>query len=336
MAVPDTVENTLQIEHITKIYNKRIKALDDVNLAIPLGGIFGILGPNGSGKSTLLRLIANIDKQTGGRILIRGKEILKNPIWIRKYFGYCPQEPVFYSHLTVNENIVLVAELYNLPPVIYRPSIQKILEELDLTPKKNELAKDLSGGQKQRLSIIQSLIHAPKILLLDEPTTGLDLKSRTLIQKYLKTMSEQGLTVILASHDLYEMEDLCNEVAIFAEGRVIAKAAPSELIKSAVQIQYIVEIIGKGEVEPFLKTCEESKNIIILETDSNSTINSTKITLGIKGNWETASGVQEIVKKSGLKVSQFLVHKSSLEDAYRILLHNYQLGSQKGEEGENP
>ncbi len=332
---PVTVEKVMRIEHISKVYGKRIKALDDINLTIPLGRIFGILGPNGSGKSTLLRLIANIDRQTSGKIIIRGKEILQNPTWIRKYFGYCPQDPVFYSHLTVRENLVLLAELHNLQPEIYRPAIQHMLDDLDLSPKENELAKDLSGGQKQRLSLIQSLIHAPKILLLDEPTTGLDVHSRSLIQKYLKSMSEQGLTVILSSHDLSEMEDLCDQVAILAEGRVIANAMPAELIKECVQVQYIVEIIGKGEMVSFLKICCASDKIECLEKNQNLSTNSFKITLGIKGDWETAIKLQEIVKNSGTEVSQILLHKSSLEDAYRILLLNYIKDHQKNEEERN-
>ncbi len=331
MAGQDTVEKVMQIEHVTKVYRKRIKALDDVSLAIPLGRIFGILGPNGSGKSTLLRLIANIDKQTGGKILIRGKEILKNPKWIRKYFGYCPQDPVFYSHLTVKENLVLLAELHNLQPAKYGPSIQQMLQDLDLMPKENELAKNLSGGQKQRLSIIQSLIHAPKILLLDEPTTGLDVHSRTLIQKYLKNMSEQGLTVILTSHDLSEMEDMCDLVAILAEGKVIATATPNELIKSSVQVQYIVEIIGKGQEESLRKIWVESDKIFLLEQKRKPSSDSLKITLGIKGNWESASNVQELVKKSGMEITSFLLHKSSLEDAYRILLLKYNQDNPKNE-----
>ncbi|MHA1729948.1 MAG: ABC transporter ATP-binding protein [Promethearchaeota archaeon] len=206
------------IRGLTKIFNKNTNALQNINLTIPSGKVFGILGPNGAGKTTFFRILANSLEPDSGKIFYGDKEITNNRTWAKRNIRYCPQDPVFYEFLTVYENLELLSELNNIPPVIYHSRINKLLKNLNMEDKRNKNAKTLSSGQKKRLSIMIALLTEPTILLLDEPTAGLDISARRVLKRWL---GSKKISIILSTHNFLEAQNYCDEIAVLNYGKLL-------------------------------------------------------------------------------------------------------------------
>ncbi|OLS12439.1 MAG: daunorubicin resistance ABC transporter ATPase [Promethearchaeota archaeon CR_4] len=312
-------KGVLQIEHLTKIYDKHTIALEDLNWQIEPGYVYGILGPNGAGKSTLLKLIANLESPSTGRIKINTKEVRGNLGWTKENVGYCPQNPVFYSYLTVKENLRLIAELYNLRPKEYNATIDQLLVMFNLVEKQNELAKTLSGGQQKRLSILLALLHMPQILLLDEPTAGLDVESSRLIIDQIMTLRERGFTILLTTHDFSNIEVLCDQVLLLNMGKLVATGTPAEIIHNLVKDQQVIECVFTGGTEVLHQITSVSTGITVIEVE-NFCSNLVKVKLTIPGNSEIVTEFREKLQNSD-KFSQVLVRKPTLLDAYLLVLN---------------
>ncbi len=209
------------IKGITKTFGDHTRALENIDFIIPAGNIFGVLGPNGAGKSTLLRIIGNLLEPDSGTILYGDKEISRNKKWAKKNISYCPQTYVVYDFLTVVENLELISELYDIPKLEYKKRIGFLLKNLDMNIKRNSRVKNLSGGQKKKLSIMMSLLISPAVILLDEPTTGLDAASIQTLNEYILNLKKQNLTVIITTHSFLETLEICDDIAILKEGKVI-------------------------------------------------------------------------------------------------------------------
>ncbi len=209
----------LSIQNVSKVYGS-LYALDDVSLEIKQGEIFGLLGPNGAGKTTLSSILATLHPPTTGDVLFNGISIYKNLIAYRKALGFCPQKQNLDTFLTVRENLVFAGRYFLLPEQEIQDRVTELMNELDLIRYADFNIHELSGGNAQRVLIARALIHKPKILILDEPTVGLDPDIRRKLWRLIKRLKAMGLTIILTTHYLDEAEVFADRVCFLEEGHV--------------------------------------------------------------------------------------------------------------------
>lgn len=209
----------------------RIHAVRDINLEVRKGEIFGILGANGSGKSTLIRMISTLLIPDEGTLEVYGHDVVRHECEVRRIINRVSADAAFFKKLSAWENLSYTARLYGIEIKEARGRISAIMERLGFSDKKlNESIENLSRGMQQKVAIARALLTSPRVLLLDEPTTGLDPKSRRQVQEFVAEINrEDGITTILTTHDMEEAERLCHRIAIMKEGRMIAAGTPSEL-----------------------------------------------------------------------------------------------------------
>ena len=217
----------IEVKNVTKKYGKFV-AVDDISFTINDGEIVGLLGPNGAGKSTTMNMLTGFIEQTEGDIIVDGYNMLKKPKKAKKEIGYMPEGVPLYSDLTVKEFITYMAEIKNVNKKERKEKIEKIIENTGLKDVQNKLTKNLSRGYKQRVSLAGALVGEPKILILDEPTVGLDPKQITEIRGLIKELGKTH-TVILSSHILSEVSQICNKVIIINKGKIVAVDTPENL-----------------------------------------------------------------------------------------------------------
>ena len=223
-------ELVLKTEGLTKKYDNKA-VVDHVSLEIAKGEVFGLLGPNGAGKSTTINMICSLLKPTSGKIELFGMDIKKNGKKIKDKIGYIPQELAIHGNLKAWENVELFTALYNVKGQALKDAVQESLEFVELQDRRNEFAKNFSGGMKRRLNTACVFGNKPELLIFDEPTVGIDPQSRNFILERIKSLTEQGTTVIYTSHYMEEVEALCTRIAIMDNGRIIACGTKEELKK---------------------------------------------------------------------------------------------------------
>lgn len=234
----------IQIQDITKAFGINI-VLDDINLDISYGDIFGIIGISGSGKTTLLNILIGFFKPDKGSVIFQSRDLLKDLSNVKQQFGFASQSGSFYDKLTVKENLFYFGRMYNVPDTELNDIVPELLRLVELEDAENTLGGKLSSGMQKRLDIACSLVHNPKVLILDEPTEDLDLILRREINNLLKKINkEKNVTMIITSHLLSEMEDVCNKVAILNNHKILASGTIDELKNS---LSKSVEIILKTE-----------------------------------------------------------------------------------------
>lgn len=224
------MDTILKINDLTKKYGNKI-AVDNLNLEIKKGEIFGLLGPNGAGKSTTMNIICDIIRPTLGNVEFYGKDLHKNRKELLAKLGYIPQDLAIHNGLKAWENVELFTSLYGIKGAKLKKAIDESLEYVDLIEKRNDYAKSFSGGMKRRLNIACAIGHKPDLLIFDEPTVGIDPQSRNFILKKIKQSNENGATVIYTSHYMEEVEAICTRIAIMDNGKVIAMGTSEELKK---------------------------------------------------------------------------------------------------------
>lgn len=224
------MKSALKIEDVHKIYAGGTHALRGLNLEIQKGEFFALLGPNGSGKTTLINTLAGPTKKTSGHIKVMGLDIDKHRQETKFLLGVVPQEISFDSFFNVNEVLLLQSGYYGIRN--NQAHIDTVLEKLNLQSKKFTNTRALSGGMKRRLLVAKALVHNPKVLILDEPTAGVDVELRHNLWKYMRQLNEEGLTILLTTHYLEEAESLCKRTAIIHKGQLVALDDTKKLIKS--------------------------------------------------------------------------------------------------------
>lgn len=217
----------IEVKNVTKKYGNFV-AVDDISFKIETGEIVGLLGPNGAGKSTTMNMITGYIEQTEGEIIVDGYDMLKKPKKAKKEIGYMPEGVPLYTDLTVKEFVNYMAEIKKVDKKSRKEQVEKIIEETGLAEVKGKLIKNLSRGYKQRTSMAGALVGEPKILILDEPTVGLDPKQITEIRELIKKLGKTH-TVILSSHILSEVSQICNKVIIINQGKIVAIDTPENL-----------------------------------------------------------------------------------------------------------
>ncbi len=224
------MQNALIITHLQKRYARGPEALKDVSLTIPAGDFFALLGPNGAGKTTLIGIVTGLVTKTAGKVEVFGVDIDKEPERARGMIGLCGQEVNFDLFMKPLDIVVNQAGYYGIPRSVAIPRAKKLLKDLGLADKNDQIGFKLSGGMKRRLMIARALVHEPKFLILDEPTAGVDVELRRSMWDYLTTLTKQGITILLTTHYLEEAERLAKHVAIINKGKIVADGAMDEIL----------------------------------------------------------------------------------------------------------
>jgi ABC-2 type transport system ATP-binding protein len=222
--------NALNIKNLKKTYDNGVNALKGVDLSVKEGDFFALLGPNGAGKSTVIGIIASLVNKTSGQVEVFGQDLDINSSSVRMHIGLVPQEFNFNIFEPAGEILINQAGYYGIPRVEAKKRAEIYLKQLNLWDKRFDMAKELSGGMKRRLMIARALMHQPKLLILDEPTAGVDIEIRHSMWKFLKQQNARGTTIILTTHYLEEAESLCNNIAIIDKGITIEQTQMRALL----------------------------------------------------------------------------------------------------------
>jgi ABC-2 type transport system ATP-binding protein len=234
----------IEADHLCKNFGP-VAAVDDVSLRVEAGGIFGFLGPNGAGKTTTIRLLTGVLTPDAGSVRIGGVDIHRDPLTAKLKMGVIPENSTVYGDLTAEQNILWTAKFYGLDRATRERRAREILARLGLTERKDSLVRTFSKGMKQRISIACAIVHSPQVLILDEPTVGLDVQSRRLVLDTVRHMNEAGSTIFLTTHNIEEANALCTTVSVIKQGKIIATGSPEGLKKTFDTTRYVEISFGQ-------------------------------------------------------------------------------------------
>lgn len=303
------------IEQLQKRYGA-IAAVKDVSLQVESGEIFGLLGPNGAGKTTTLRCLCTLTTPDSGQIEVSGVSAIENPRLARQRLGYVAQEVAIDKVLTGRELLELQAALYHLPRQTIKPRIAEILTLLGLDEWADKKSGTYSGGLKKRLDLAAGLLHRPDVLVLDEPTVGLDIESRVAVWNFLRELREQGTTILITSHYLEEIDALANRVAIIDRGIVIASGTPSELKdqvggdRVTLRIREFSSVEEAEQAKVLLESLPLVQEVIINGAQGNS------LNLVVVPQSEALMTIQHALQQAGLPTFGIAQARPSLDDVY--------------------
>jgi ABC-2 type transport system ATP-binding protein len=306
--------NAVEVRGLTKIYrgtakNPAKRALDGIDLAIPRGSIFGLLGPNGAGKSTLINILAGLVIKTGGKTWIWDIDIDAAPRAARAAIGVVPQELTFDMFFTPREHLELQAGFYGVPR--RERHTMEILERVGLTGQADALTRTLSGGMRRRLMVAKAMVHSPPVLVLDEPTAGVDVELRRHLWDQVRALNRAGTTILLTTHYLEEAEALCDRIAIIDEGHVVACDTTSELVARVDDKRMVITL-----VEPISTVPERLAAIGLTALEPGKLVlryNPSRAAIGL---------VLDAVRASGLHIRDLVTEEADLEDIFLRLTGN--------------
>ena len=311
--------NLIQVKNVTKKYGSFI-AVNDLNFEINDGEIIGFLGPNGAGKSTTMNMITGFIEATEGTILINEKDILKNGKEAKKQIGYMPENVPLYLDLTVKEFVGFMAELKCVPKKERKEEVQEILQKTGLLDVQNKLIRNLSRGYKQRVSLAGAIVGKPKILILDEPTVGLDPKQIIEIRDLIKSLGKDH-TVILSSHILSEVSQICEKVIIINKGKIVAIDTPSNLEKLVEDNNSIIVTVEDKEdkMKNLKEKFKEISNIQLIKDNEDGT---KQYAIFPNGDIDLRKTLFNILPKENITIFELKKSEASLEDAFIKLIKN--------------
>lgn len=246
-------EYAIELEGLEKTYPNGVKALRSINLKVESGDFFALLGPNGAGKSTTIGILSSLINKTGGKAKIFGVDIDANPDLAKTYLGIVPQEFNFGIFEAVEQILINQAGFYGMPYKEAKDKVEYYLEKLSLYDKRKSAAGQLSGGMKRRLMIARALVHDPKLLILDEPTAGVDIEIRRSMWEFLKELNQAGKTIILTTHYLEEAESLCKNIAIIDKGEIVENTSMKKLLHRLDKETLIIDLKKSFKSKPMSK-----------------------------------------------------------------------------------
>ena len=296
-------ESLISARGLTKKFGDLV-AVDGIDFDVTKGESFGLLGPNGAGKSTVMRMIGATSQRDSGQLTILGKDPDKNGPQIRAHLGVVPQQDNLDTELSVVENLYIYGRYFGLPRKFVKAKIEELVAFAQLEEKRNAKVQSLSGGMKRRLTIARALVSEPEILMLDEPTTGLDPQARHILWDRLFRLKEQGVTLVITTHFMDEAEQLCDRLIVMDKGKIMAEGSPASLIKDYSTKEVLEVRFGSDRnqevADKLLSMCqriEELPDRVLMYT-------------------EDGESLLEQIYASGLHPKTSLVRRSSLEDVF--------------------
>ena len=298
----------ITVENLVKKYNGHT-AVDGVSFDINRGEIFGLLGPNGAGKSTLISMMCCLLESTSGKIIIEGFDIESEPFEIKKIIGVVPQEISLYHTLTAQENLLFYGKIYGLSGASLKNRVESLLEMVGLTDRAHDIIDGYSGGMKRRINIAVALLHNPKILFLDEPSTGVDPQSRRRIYDTIQELNRAGTTVLLTTHQMEDAEKLCHRIAIVDKGKLIALDTLQGLL-DLVGENDIIYLMAKEFPETAVKSIEKMNEVRKVSLDKDS------MTIQLLHGRESLAQIIDILISAGTQVESIQIKEPDLETLF--------------------
>jgi ABC-2 type transport system ATP-binding protein len=299
----------VETKNLTRFFGD-VLAVDNLNLQIPVGALYGLIGPNGAGKTTTLRMLAGLLEPSEGEILLNAEPVNGNWRALNARIGYMPDFFGVYEDMLVWEYLDFFARCYNLPAEKRRQVVDELLELVDLARKRDAYVQTLSRGMRQRLCLAHALVQDPQVLLLDEPASGLDPRARVEMRALLRELGLMGKTIILSSHILTELADLCTEIAIIEQGRIVASGTLDEISRHAgegrmLHIRVLDQVDAAGVV---LRNLPGVGQVYVAENDS--------LEVEFNGDEEAAADLLQRLIQAGVRVSSFSEDSSNLEEIF--------------------
>lgn len=310
----------IQIENLVKTYGDNI-AVNGLNLNLEKGKVYGFLGPNGAGKSTTMNIITGYIGATGGTVKIDGYDIFKEPEKAKKRVGYLPEIPPLYQDMTVKEYLVFVTELKKIPAKEKMKNIKEVLEMTKTTQVENRLIKNLSKGYKQRVGIAQALIGMPEIIILDEPTVGLDPKQIIEIRQLIKELGKNH-TVILSSHILSEISEVCEYIFIISRGQLAAEGTEKQLVEQMAG-ENNLELEIKGDKDNVKEMIESLEDVFEYEFAESETENIVRLKIKSDRDVDLREKIFYICAENDLPIMEMSFKQKTLEDIFIELTKDY-------------
>ncbi len=307
----------IEVKNVTKKYGKVI-AVEDISFSINDGEIIGLLGPNGAGKSTTMNILTGYIEQTSGEVTIEGYNTLKKPKKAKQQIGYMPEGVPLYTDLTVKEFVTYMAELKHVDRKTRKDKVQKVIEQTGLKEVENKLTRNLSRGYKQRVSMAGALVGEPKILILDEPTVGLDPKQITEIRNLIKELGKTH-TIILSSHILSEVSQICNKVIIINKGKIVAIDTPENLENRVNKNNclYVTVEDTENKIANIKDKIKEIKNIELVQENEDGT---KEYLIEADKNVDLRKKVFSEFAKENITIFEMKKADTTLEDAFMKLI----------------
>ncbi|HUW67552.1 MAG TPA: ABC transporter ATP-binding protein [Candidatus Nanoarchaeia archaeon] len=298
----------ITVENLVKKYNGHT-AVDGVSFDINRGEIFGLLGPNGAGKSTLISMMCCLLESTSGKIIIEGFDIEKEFFEIKKIIGVVPQEISLYHTLTAQENLLFYGKIYGLSGASLKNRVETLLEMVGLTDRAHDIIEGYSGGMKRRINIAVALLHNPKILFLDEPSTGVDPQSRRRIYDTIQELNRAGTTVLLTTHQMEDAEKLCHRIAIVDKGKLIALDTLQGLL-DLVGENDIIYLMAKEFPDDAVESIEKMNEVRKVSLDKDS------MTVQLLHGRESLAQIIDILISAGTQVESIQIKEPDLETLF--------------------
>ncbi len=303
-------ENSIVIENLTKSY-KDLEVLKGINLNVEKGTMLALLGPNGAGKTTIVRILSTLLNYDGGSVSVNDFSVDTDALKVRQSIGLTSQYAAVDEYLTGLENLEMMGRLYHLSSADSRRRASELLEQFDLVEASTRSVKTYSGGMRRRLDLAVSLIATPPILFLDEPTTGLDPRSRLAMWDVIKKLMEEDVTILLTTQYLEEADQLANKIAVIDDGKVIAQGTSDELKKN----------VGAERLELTAKDPNDAQKIATLMSGKNVQHNGRDalVSIAIENGVQEISEILKVVEQAGIKVETLSLHKPTLDDVFMQL-----------------
>lgn len=296
-------------EKLTKKFGD-FTAVDAIDLTIEKGKIVGLLGPNGAGKSTTISMISTLFKPTSGRLFFEGNDIIKSPKWIKPHLGYVPQEIALYDSLSGYENLKYFGGLYGLSGTALKKRVEEVSKVIGIDERLKDRVSEYSGGMKRRINIGVALLHEPKLIIMDEPTVGIDPQSRNHILETVKSLGEQGITVIYTSHYMEEVEAICQDVWIMDHGKMIANGTQEALIDQA-DIHTAIHMKFDSAIKDRLDPLRKLNHAMAVDLISDD-----ELVVLVNGGGNTHKEVIKSVMELNYDLTSFDITRPNLEQVF--------------------
>jgi ABC-2 type transport system ATP-binding protein len=304
---------TVRTHRLTKQFDNHV-AVNHLDLQIDRGEVYGLIGPNGAGKTTLIRMLAAAEEPTAGEIYINGARFLRgqNNPEMKRQLGYLPDDFPLYDDLTVWDYLDYFARLYFLRDPQRSQRLHEVIELVELEQKKNELIATLSRGMKQRLSLARSIIHNPTLLLLDEPVSGLDPLARVQVRNIIKSLQQQGMTILISSHILSDLAEICTSIGIMELGHLVESSKLQALYDRNSQDQQQILISTLGDVKDLQLTLQRSQLVQEVEVVAGVSV----VRVQLAGTIEDCAALLKYLIEAGLPISNFHRTQETLENIF--------------------